>query len=198
MGLKNYYLILLCLFVISGCSLKDKRYDSIELIVYYWVDPKDGAEWILHCSTFALIDKEGYCNFIFKPYDPKTEIKYLKVKLDKLAINKILEAFEKITSEIDIRPDRPMLYDGPQLKIRMNKNDLSKTVHFIVDSNPMINDFLELYYFSVSKYNFSNALVLDTLFIEERKLDFIEYSRQSDYILRPPPRPQTEMTNNKE
>jgi len=195
--LKYSYFILLLLLIILGCSSEDRRYDSIEFIAYNWVDPKDGADWNLHCSTYALIDKEGYCNLIYKPYYPNTEIKYLKVRIDEITIKNILDTMEKIPSDIDLRPSKPILYDGPSLKIKLNKKNLSKTVHFIVDSNSMANEFLKLYHFTVSKYEFLNGLVLDTLYIEKRKLDFMEYSIKSDKILRPPPPAQTEKIKEK-
>jgi hypothetical protein len=159
--------------------------------VYNWIDPKDGTEWTLHCSTYALIDKSGYCNLIYQPFYPKTDTKYLKIKIDKVIINNILDEIEKIELDLDLRPDRPTLYDGPSMKIRLNKETLSKTAHFIDDSNPRVTEFLKLYFFTVSKYNVSNELGLDTLYLEKRKNDFMEYSIKSDYSLRPPPHAQT-------
>ena len=185
---KNNIVIIFLLLSTLGCTPKDRRYGSIEFIAYNWTISNEGNEWTLHCSTYALIDSFGYCYLIYDPIYPKTETKYLKLRIEKKAINRLLNVAENLPTDVDLRPKiGTTLYDGPSLKIRFNNGPLTKTIHFIDDSNPKVKDLLQFYYFTVSNYSSTNIGVIDTTYLINRKVGFIEYSVKSDYILRPPP-----------
>ena len=193
---KNKIVIILLLLSTLGCTPKDRRYGSIEFMAYNWIIPNKGNEWTLHCSTYALIDSLGYCNLIYNPIFPKAETKYLKIKIEEKAINRLLKVAENLPADVDLRPNiETTLYDGPSLKIRFNNDALTKTIHFIDDSNSKVKDLLGFYYFTVTKYNSTNTGAIDTTYVANRKASFIEYSIKSDYILRPPPPAPSEPEN---
>lgn len=184
----NKIVIILLLLLTLECTPKHRRYGSIEFMAYNWIIPDKGNEWKLHCSTFALIDSIGNCNLIYNPIYPKTETKYLKIKIEKKEIIRLLKVAENLPAEVDLRPKiGTTIYDGPSLKIRFNDGTLTKTIHFIDDSNSKVKDLLEFYYFTVARYNSTNTGVIDTTYVVNRKAGFIEYSIKSDNILRPPP-----------
>lgn len=148
-----------------------------------------GKEWKFYCTTYALIDNRGKCEIIIERFYPKSEITYCKINLDKEEIDSILNSSMKITKELDLRPKiGTSMYDGPSLKVRINKNSTSKTIHFFDDEKNDSRIFVKLYETinsSFMKKNYEGLEVSD--FLRQRKLDFINFSMKSDSILRPPP-----------
>ena len=134
--MKNKLHIILFFLVAFGCSSKDKRYDDIDFMAYSWRIPHGGNEWLMYCTTYALIDNYGQCRLILKRYYPKSEIKYCKTIIDRKIIDNILNSSKNIRTDSDFRPKiGESMYDGPSLKIRINKNKVGKTVHFYNDIN---------------------------------------------------------------
>jgi len=193
---KNKIVIILLLLSTLGCTPKNRRYGSIDFMAYNWTIPNNANDWTIHCSTYALIDSLGYCNLIYDPVYPETETKYLKLKMGRKAINRLLNVAANLPTDVDLRPKiGTTLNDGPSLKIRFNNGALTKTIHFFDDSNPKIKDLLQFYYFTVSNYNSTNTGVIDTTYLINKKVGFIEYSVKSDYLLRPPPPAPSEFEN---
>jgi len=194
--MKNKLLIILFLLAAFGCSSKDKRYDDIDFIAYSWRIPYGANEWLIYCTTYALIDNYGHCRLILKRYYPKSEIKYCKTMIDKKTIDNILSSSKSIRTDSDFSPKiGESMYDGPSLKIRINKDKVGKTVHFYNDINyNEIKDYEKLYNLIDSLYRSgSYEKINDTLVLAKRRRDFIKYSRESDSILRPPPPPPSEV-----
>ena len=192
----NKLVVILLFLVFFGCSSKDKRYDDIDFIAYSWRIPYGGNEWLMYCTTYALIDNYGQCNFIIKRYYPKSEINYYKTNLDSKIIDGILNSSNSIRTDCDFRPKiGESVYDGPSLKIRINNNKVSKTIHFYNDINYKdIRNYQKLYNFidSISRSKIFEEIT-DTTVLVERRLEFIKYSRGSDSLLRPPPPPPSEV-----
>jgi hypothetical protein len=185
---------LLLFILVLGCSPKDKRYKDIDFIAYSWRIPNKGKEWRFYYSTYALIENTGHCKFVIQRYYPKSEIKYCEIYVDKEVITNIINSSKSNQKEIDLRPKvGTSMYDGPNMKIRINTNEKNVIIHFFDDDSEQVKDFVKLYRLISSIYNSNKySETKDTNFLLKRKREFIMYSMKSDSVLRPPPPPPSE------
>ena len=173
---RRLFSILILVFIL-GCSSKDNRYDDIDFIAYSLRIWNMGKEWQFICTTYAYIDNKGQCKLIVHRYYPKPEITYCKIEIDRDIINKILDASKSIQKDFDLRPKVGIsMYDGPSLKIKINKNDDCKTIHFYDNDEVKALDFIKLYKFiSTSFMSNKYILITDTTFLSEKKRVFVNY-----------------------
>jgi len=194
-NMRNRFCLILLLISALGCSSNDKRYDDIDFIAYSWGNPNKGKVWKLYCTTYALIDNSGQCELIVESFYPKSEIKYCKIILDKDVVGNIINASKNIQKELDLRPKvGTSMYDGPSLKIRINKSNESKTIHFFEDDSTKNKEYVKLYRIISSSFMTNRYEEIEsTDYLLERKLQFVNFSMKSDSTLRPPPPPSEEV-----
>lgn len=195
MGYRLFFAMLT--FLTIGCSSPEKPFDDIEFVTYNWrmknyKNPELGLKWEFRCYVYALIDKDYQCKVVFERTYPKHEIKYCRIDLDKKLIDSIVNLSLNYKSDTDFRPKHPLIYDGPSLKIKINKNNESKTIHYY----NIISTETEIFVKLAEKLDFkiiseSNDLINDTLILSQRRSDLMKFCIKSDSILRPPPPPPT-------
>jgi hypothetical protein len=194
----GYKLLLIMFFLVTiGCSKPETQFDDIEFIAYHWRiknydNPELELKWQFYCNVYAVIDHDYQCKMVVERFYPNSEIKYCRINLDRKMIDSMIISSLKYKSDTDFRPNRPLIYDGPNLKIRINKNNKSKTIHyfdiFYNETKNFVN-FVE----QVDSLIISNSYVItdDTIEVWRKKQNFIKYCMRSDSILRRPPPPPT-------
>lgn len=186
---KKICLLFILPFII-GFTNQDKRFDDIEFIAYNWRYDKMENKWKFCCNTYVLIENMEQCKLILERYYPTSEIKYCRINISKEIINDVIVASENIEEETDLRPKFPQgIYDGPSLKIRINKNNKSKIIHFYDNGSKKATEFIKLY------KSISNSIVSKKYnriktndYLKKRKQDFVNLSMKSDTIIRPLPK----------
>ena len=169
--MRNRCLLIVLIALTLGCTSKDKRYVDIDFIAYSWRIPNKGKEWRIYCSYYALIDNTGKCRMIIEKYYPKSQIIYCKINIDKEEINNTLNASKSFENELDLRPKLgTSIFDGPDLKIKINKGNSSKTIHFIDDEIIGAKTYTKLYETIKSSYKKNDYLIInESEFFKEKE-----------------------------
>jgi hypothetical protein len=189
---KSY--ILFIILIILSCTSKDSLYDDIELIAYSWRISGSDTEWKMYCTTYVLINNSGQCKIILDGFYQNFGLKSFVTTIDKKILNDIIDSTQNILKDLDLRPKiGESLYDGPDLKIKINKGDETKTIHFYDNPNSINSKvFVKLFHsfdnFYIPDSYTKDGVPLDTILLN-RRLNFIKYSIKKDSILRPLPPP---------
>ena len=188
----RFYTILI-LFIISSCSSYENRFDDIDFIAYSWRIHNKGKEWKFYCTTYGHIDDKNHCDLMIERFYPKSEINYYRFDIKKEIIDSIIQISQNILNELDLRP-RFCMYDGPSLKIKINKNNDSKVIHYYDIDSDTARVFIRLYEFISLSIDTSFLVTkIDTSYLEHKRKEFIIFSMRSDSILHPPPPPPSEI-----
>jgi hypothetical protein len=186
---------LIILTVITACST-DTRFDDIDFIAYSYREfetdsPVFEREWRIICTYYAYIEKDYNCRVMVQRIYKNPGIWYYQINRKEPTFRKIIDNIittsSSITTEIDFRPKPPVLYDGSDLKIRINKSNNNKLIHFWEYQNESAV-YEKLFHYLDSLYmNHSLIEIKDNEYIQKRRQDFIKFVIKSDSLLRPLP-----------
>jgi hypothetical protein len=191
---KTILFILMLTFV--ACSTHEKRYDDIDLIAYQYVrydseDPEFVCELKLVCVYYAYIDNHYNGQLIVQRAFDNPGIWYYQINGKDQTIRHIIDNMILSSSsfeiENDLRPDRATIYDGPEIKIKINFKNHYKLIHFC-DGIGASSDYEQLFNYLDSLYRNNSLDETESIdFVESRRKDFIKFVSKSDSLLRPFP-----------
>ena len=194
--MKKLYIIYIALLFIFGCKSNDKKYDSIEIMIYnYKWDKLDQSENkdtpYIKSYMYVLIDANSKSKIILQNYSTNDELKYFTFDIDKNNINRLVDSLSNLQLDTAFRVEQICYYEGPSIKIKLNKGAKSKTVSFINDFKDRKNFYINFVQDVYSLQNSNkNRLTLDTLLLLKREMNFINYSFHIDTLIHPlPPLP---------
>ncbi len=186
--MKKLYIIYIALLFIFGCKSNDKKFDNIEIMVYnYKWDKLDQSENkdkpYIKSYMYVLIDENINSKIILQNYSTNDKIKYISFDIDKNIISRLVDSLNNLQQDTVFRDEQICYYEGPSIKIRLNKGAKTKTVSFINDfkdrNNFYINFVQDVYSLQASN---NNRFTLDTLLLLKREMNFINYSFHIDTL----------------
>lgn len=129
----NYLLLIIATTLIISCNHKQKvyDYDRIELIEYRIYTGNNNTLELV-CKFFARIDSNGQCK-LMENYTGVTHLKNFKIP-DTLLLS-LVDRLSSFKKDIDLHPNKPMLYDGSYLRIVYYAKGVKRTIDFIEDPN---------------------------------------------------------------
>jgi hypothetical protein len=186
-------LILFTLISLFFVSCKEKKFDTIDFMAYSYREfdtksPDFEKEWKIICPIYLYIDDAYNCKLIRGKVYSDSNTYYIETKKDpKLSeiIDEILFKSKNYNAETDLRPPRPVLYDGSDFKIKITKDGKSKIIHFWQD-HEKTNTYEKLYFYATDLLEKGSYIPIDPI-TEERKQEFVNFVIKSDSILRPLP-----------
>lgn len=108
----------------------------------------------------------------------------------KEVVDKIIGKTLNLETDLDLRPRRPALYDGLNLRIRITSNNHTREIRFW-QGRDNSKDYEKLYSFAHQMFEKYNAKLLDNnTVVKKRRIDFIKHIVASDSLNRElPPLP---------
>ena len=190
--MKKLYIIYIALLFIFGCKSNDKKYDSIEILVYVYhrhpmdIDKSIGDHYFSN-YYYSIIDENGIARLALDNYLTKWETKYYDFNIDEKIINDLVDTMAYLKPFTVFGYDECHYYRGYYFAIKVNKGNSSKTVKcpiFYYNSN---NIFVKFYNHidSLSKI-IRITESKDTILLEKRKDDLIKWSVKTDSFIYPP------------
>ena len=167
--------------VLLGCASKENTYQNIELMAYNWSRFNDTTRkevpFFCKCKLYAKIDKSGVGEiYVYRGY-PKPESYYFKVNICKVLIDKVLNSAMTIDSnKLSVFEGKPLIYDGPGLKLRIDYGKSDQKFYDFIDLNygNEINNFKKLYHYLDSLFQLKKFTPLnDTLSFEKSRSEFV-------------------------
>lgn len=195
--MKTFVLFFVLTFAILSCKPRIGDYEKIEMMAYNWSIYNDTTREMtspfLKCRTYAKIDKYGVGNmYVYISY-PKPESHFISADIDKMLILKILNSAKTIDSnKLAVFDRRPLMYDGPILKLRITYPNKKQKLFDFIDLNygNEIDDLIMAFHYldSIFKLKKFEPLISKTDF-EKSKFQFIEFIINYDttHYSKPPP-----------
>ena len=186
--MKKTLLLFIVLLFIFGCKQKDKKWDNIEVLAYrHWnylpEDSINNSKPALICGFYTLIDNNGSSKMGVQRYFYGFDLKFYTINLDRNIIENLADSLLLLKPINDFVHKISGIYEGPGIKIRINKGSESKTITFInhIDSTNKVyvnfyrylNSFLESFKIYPTK---------DTVLTLKRMNEFINYSLKIDSL----------------
>jgi hypothetical protein len=151
-------------------SIPNKSNSHYELTAYYLIpNEKNDSIIELRDLLYATFDNHGNCKVI-QNYMNKMVFKQFKIK-DSLITN-TTNYFDTISAKmrhLSLRQTRPIIYDGPDIRINYICDTISKTIdyqaYYEVDRIPLTMIFDELYSLTLRKdfKQFSDTMIIKNL-----------------------------------
>jgi hypothetical protein len=144
---RNILLVIIWIFFFASCK-QDKSvhdFNKIELTVCYWrygKNYKDNHE--LKGILYAIIDSLGECKLIDK-YSGIT--RYKVFQMPDILMERLTDSVSILKEDIDIHPsyDKPIIYDGPDIRVAYYAKGVLRVVDFIDDYEYSEHNCLALY-----------------------------------------------------
>jgi hypothetical protein len=184
--------VLLCMTILS-CADKNKKFEDIDLLAYRYEriasESKEYAvERRLIPAVYIHIDKKYNCQIIYEVGLENSGTYYLETSIMEPGLKEIVD--EIIVNSInnpsflDLHPKGPMFYDGLEYKIRINKDNESKVIHFW-ESRDSSKVYENLYNLAEKLYAQNKAALRNDNFqLRNRRLEFIKFVEKSDSVMK--------------
>ncbi len=175
------------LFVV-GCKSKEKKFDSIEIIAYrYWHFSPDDSIYNSQpteiCGFYTLINDSGNAKMGVQNCYLNYDLNFYNIKLDKKIIDDLADSMLLLKPINDFVVHNHSIYDGPVIRIRINKGKISNTITLIdhIDSTNKLYVNFYRYLYSLKE---STKIIAskDTISILSRMNEFIKYSIKIDSL----------------
>ena len=192
--MKKTLLLFIVLLFIFSCKQKDKKFDDIEFMAYIISECSPCDHFLLEhpiisCRYYTLTDTSGKTKLVVQNLNIKNDIKYYDFAIDKKIINDLADSLLKLKSYNYLIKPRVCFYDGPTLKIRLNKNNESKTVHFRTSNYNEALIYTNFFHYIDSLIENNKLTVTkDTFNLLKRRSDFINWTFKMDTLIRPLPK----------
>jgi hypothetical protein len=182
-----------------SCSDKNEYFNDLDFIGYYYKsgeskNPLFKEEWHLISPFYIHVDNRYNCQLISERTFDIPGIYYLETNGKEPGLKDIVDIIINksinIETDLDLRPKRPALYDGLNLRIRITDNNHTREIHFWQGMENS-KDYERLYSFAYQMFEKNNAKFLDNNFVvNKRRIDFINYITFKDSLNRElPPLP---------
>ena len=191
--MKKLYIIYIALLFIFGCKSNEKKFDDVELMAYIISYYSTCDHYLLEhpriiCCYYTLTDNSGKTKLVVQNMDVKNDIKYYDIAIDKKIIDNLADSLLKLKSYNLLIKSGDYFYDEPNLKIRLNKYNETKTVCFQYLHNNKSHIYLSFYnYIDSLIENNKLTVTKDTSNLLKRRSDFINCSFKMDTLIYPPP-----------
>jgi hypothetical protein len=187
------YIIML---TIVACSTNEKRFESIELIAYQNVkyeseDPKFELESRFICVYYAYLDNHYNGQLIFHQafINPISTYYYQingKDQTLRQIIDNMIQSSYSFDNELDLRPNEPRIYDGPEIKIRINFKNKYKLIHLEhLGEGSSYEEFFDYLDSSYRNKSLNKTEGID--YVQSRRIDFMKFASKYDSIEHPLP-----------
>ena len=129
---------------------------------------------------------------IVQNFYPTCNKSYFDLNIDKKIIEDLADSLLKLKAYNRLIRPGVYLYCGPSLKIRLSKNNETKTVCFHDSHYNEAQIYVDFYHHIDSLIEFNKLTVTkDTTYLLKRRSDFINWSFKMDTLINPLPPPST-------